>query len=587
MFSKFGLYQTVAIGAVVVGVAGWAIYSQTDWFKPTPVIEASDTPLAVASDADDAEATTAEATPDELVEESETPTETVEETTEVEDTVEEAEAEESQGETPTASEAVEEDDDPVAVVEFPVPTFDVVRVESDGMTVVAGTGPAGWMISILVDGEAAETVVADGTGQFVAILDIGEAENARIITLSAKNGGTILMSNAQVIIAPVVRQVAETESEESTDEAVEETSNDETIVAENTAEEEAVNTVEADGIVGEATEIASNVDDNVTDESAIVDEPVADSAEEVADVTEEEEQPQVSSASESENAGEVADNAVETVADNAAETVEVTQATTESEPATKEEAAISETAAEEAVVEVAEASPATDETDSAEASSDEPAVEEEATPEEPVVEEQPVQVEVVEDSSPAVLLVENDSVTVLQPAASTPQVLDQLSIAAISYSDDGDVQISGFSPAGFLRVYLNNVQIAVLEVPMPGEWQAELVDVAPGIYTLRVDQVDEQGEVVQRVETPFKREEPAKVVEAAQSRKPLVLVEVVQPGSTLWAISRETYGSGVLYVNIFEANKDQIRSPHLIYPGQIFELPAPPGAKKKKRTSGQ
>ena len=126
-----------------------------------------------------------------------------------------------------------------------------------------------------------------------------------------------------------------------------------------------------------------------------------------------------------------------------------------------------------------------------------------------------------------------------------------------------------------------------LIVPEPGEWNAELVDVTPGVYTLRIDQIGENGDVLQRVETPFKREEPAKVIEAAQTRRPLVSVEVVQPGSTLWAISRENYGSGVLFVRIFEANKDQIRNPDLIYPGQIFDLPAPPGAKKKKRTSGQ
>ena len=47
----------------------------------------------------------------------------------------------------------------------------------------------------------------------------------------------------------------------------------------------------------------------------------------------------------------------------------------------------------------------------------------------------------------------------------------------------------------------------------------------------------------------------------------------VVPGSTLWAIASETYGDGVLYVRVFEANRDKIRNPDLIYPGQIFDLP--------------
>ncbi len=48
---------------------------------------------------------------------------------------------------------------------------------------------------------------------------------------------------------------------------------------------------------------------------------------------------------------------------------------------------------------------------------------------------------------------------------------------------------------------------------------------------------------------------------------------VVQPGNSLWRIARRRYGLGPQYVQIFEANLDQISDPDLIYPGQIFELP--------------
>ena len=52
------------------------------------------------------------------------------------------------------------------------------------------------------------------------------------------------------------------------------------------------------------------------------------------------------------------------------------------------------------------------------------------------------------------------------------------------------------------------------------------------------------------------------------------VVVTVQPGFTLWRIATETLGEGVLYVQVFEANKDQIRDPDLIYPGQVFTIPA-------------
>lgn len=606
MFGKLGLYRTVAIGAIVVGVAGWAVYSQTNWFRPAPIVEAADGPLAVAgSDVDDDAQTEAEATEDADTDEPEADIEQPEREADIEQTERADDAEDSSDadDAEDASDDVETDEadtdvavDPdtdqnddadAEIADFPTPTFDVVRVESDGMTVVAGRGPAGWAVSILVDGTVVETVEIDATGQFVAILDIGESETARVITLSAKNADQILLSDAQVIIAPVVRQVEVTEDAEP--------------AAEDTQTPEASEPEEqpAPVVVAEDTGMDGQAPEAVAEDAAETD--VVAEAESEADTAAVEESGADTVIAEGLS---VVEDAVEEMADAVVDAIETVEAPTDM-PATEPEADIAETDEAEAtepqpapstdVVEVAteEAAPAGDEAVEADEpvadTASAPATPEDAQPAqvEDVVEDEPAPVEVVEDAAPAVILVENDSVTVLQSSSNVPQVLDQLSIAAISYSDDGEVQISGFSPAGFLRVYLNNVQITVLEVPEPGQWQAELADVASGVYTLRVDQVDAQGQVVSRVETPFQREEPEKVADAAQSRKPLVSVEVVQPGSTLWAISRETYGSGVLYVNIFEANKEQIRNPHLIYPGQIFELPAPPGAKKKTRSSGQ
>jgi nucleoid-associated protein YgaU len=49
---------------------------------------------------------------------------------------------------------------------------------------------------------------------------------------------------------------------------------------------------------------------------------------------------------------------------------------------------------------------------------------------------------------------------------------------------------------------------------------------------------------------------------------------VVQPGNSLWRISRRLYGKGIRNSVIYQANKDQIRDPDLIYPGQIFVVPS-------------
>jgi nucleoid-associated protein YgaU len=49
----------------------------------------------------------------------------------------------------------------------------------------------------------------------------------------------------------------------------------------------------------------------------------------------------------------------------------------------------------------------------------------------------------------------------------------------------------------------------------------------------------------------------------------------VQPGNSLWRIARRTYGQGTRYTVIYEANRQQIRNPDMIFPGQIFTLPKP------------
>lgn len=48
---------------------------------------------------------------------------------------------------------------------------------------------------------------------------------------------------------------------------------------------------------------------------------------------------------------------------------------------------------------------------------------------------------------------------------------------------------------------------------------------------------------------------------------------IIRRGDTLWAIARRVYGRGALYPRIFEANRELIRSPGRIFPGQVLLLP--------------
>ena len=80
----------------------------------------------------------------------------------------------------------------------------------------------------------------------------------------------------------------------------------------------------------------------------------------------------------------------------------------------------------------------------------------------------------------------------------------------------------------------------------------------------------------------------------AQQQAPLAPSDnavIIRRGDTLWQISRRLYGQGVRYTTIYLANQKDIRNPDLIEPGQVFTVPhdALPNAEElhRKRLSGE
>ena len=177
---------------------------------------------------------------------------------------------------------------------------------------------------------------------------------------------------------------------------------------------------------------------------------------------------------------------------------------------------------------------------------------------------------------PTVLLADSEGVKVVQSGKTGPNVMTDVMFDTINYSKDGDVAVTGRgTPESIVHFYLDNSPVASTAVDQTGYWSADLSDVEAGVYTLRLDQLDQSGKVSSRIESPFKREDRSVLVDQMQDIASPARINVitVQPGNTLWAISRERYGRGILYVQVFDANKDKIRNPDLIYPGQIFDLP--------------
>lgn len=163
----------------------------------------------------------------------------------------------------------------------------------------------------------------------------------------------------------------------------------------------------------------------------------------------------------------------------------------------------------------------------------------------------------------AVALPRDGDVEVLQQPGSPAAV------GKIDYDEAGRTTLSGIAaPNSTVRIYLDNKLVGTTQADGDGAWSLTLErEIPAGSYTLRLDQVHPDGTVLARSELPFVRGEP--VADLPPGR-----VAIIQPGDHLWKIARQRYGSGFQFTLIYEANKDQIRDPDLIYPGQIFTLPA-------------
>lgn len=183
-----------------------------------------------------------------------------------------------------------------------------------------------------------------------------------------------------------------------------------------------------------------------------------------------------------------------------------------------------------------------------------------------------------EPAAPSVLLADDSGIRVLQSGGSGPPGVQSVVIDTISYDPKGEVSLGGRGAGrGFVQVYLNNQPIKTTEIGIDGQWRTDLPEIDTGVYTLRVDEVDDAGRVTSRIETPFKREEPATLAslgpDNGETPGQNLRLLTVQPGNTLWGIADNKWGDGMLFVRVFEANKDRIRDPNLIYPGQVFKVP--------------
>ncbi|MTJ84021.1 MAG: LysM peptidoglycan-binding domain-containing protein [Telmatospirillum sp.] len=140
-----------------------------------------------------------------------------------------------------------------------------------------------------------------------------------------------------------------------------------------------------------------------------------------------------------------------------------------------------------------------------------------------------------------------------------------ISIAGVKYDDSGRLSVTGkASPKATIEAYLDNRSLGRILADEQGRWRiATKAELRGADHTLRVDEIGPDGKVRARAEISFS---PA-------ANPPSDGKVMVEKGNSLWRIARRAYGSGFDYMIIYQANKEQIRDPDRIYPGQVFNVP--------------
>jgi nucleoid-associated protein YgaU len=181
-----------------------------------------------------------------------------------------------------------------------------------------------------------------------------------------------------------------------------------------------------------------------------------------------------------------------------------------------------------------------------------------------------VAVEVAPRASPApavaVLVPDNAGkpASVLQPPGGPPAP-GILSIETAASDGRGEVTVAGrAAPGASVNLYADNRPVGAATADPQGKWsvRAPLPTGAP--VQFGAETAAGNGAPAQRVAEQFAP--PALEVPSGRHY-------VVRRGNNLWWLARQTYGDGLRYTAIYQANRGHIRNPNLIYPGQVFVVP--------------
>jgi nucleoid-associated protein YgaU len=230
-----------------------------------------------------------------------------------------------------------------------------------------------------------------------------------------------------------------------------------------------------------------------------------------------------------------------------------------------------------------------------------------------------------EDKSEAKVETDNAEIKTTEVSALAPVLIEAADV------ENGKIFIAGTGePLTSINIYLENELLGTAQVAENGAFLFEGSSaLKPGRYDIRADMTKGGASVLARAEVTLVHEpelvadipqaEPKEEIasvetqeQPAQEEEPVGQVEetkvdseaeqttssttpdalenkeslqsdkkeiqtgsavIIRRGDSLWTVARRNYGAGIRYTTIFEANRDQVRDPNRIYPGQVLKVP--------------
>lgn len=124
-------------------------------------------------------------------------------------------------------------------------------------------------------------------------------------------------------------------------------------------------------------------------------------------------------------------------------------------------------------------------------------------------------------------------------------------------------------------IFNTNIKVS-LESYTIKEDRKEGLDV---VVTFNLKQYKDYGTKICKITFPKKAKPvaktppPARATVSSPAPKQQNKTYTVVRGDCLWNIAKKFYGNGSQYTKIYNANRDKIKNPNLIYPGQVLTIP--------------